>query len=169
MYSRQKAVDYAYKWWNGRNPRFYNFDELGGDCTNFVSQCLNYGGIEMDYSYLGWFYADLNNRSPAWSGVDEFFEYSTKNSHAIGVRTKVVTADLIEVGDVVQMRQSGENGFHHTLLVTKILGKTDFDSILLTGHTNDVKDRAISSYNFVDIRFLKVLNDKQTVFMLDDN
>ena len=39
-YDRQAAVDYAHRWAYHRNPDFYNFDELGGDCTNFASQCL---------------------------------------------------------------------------------------------------------------------------------
>ena len=56
MYSRQKAIEYAYEFWNKRNPKFYNFDSLGGDCTNFVSQCVIYGGIKMDYSNNGWYY-----------------------------------------------------------------------------------------------------------------
>ena len=38
-YDRQAAVDYAHRWAYHRNPDFYNFDELGGDCTNFASQC----------------------------------------------------------------------------------------------------------------------------------
>ena len=28
------------KWATRRNPKYYNFDKLGGDCTNFISQCI---------------------------------------------------------------------------------------------------------------------------------
>ena len=42
-YDRSAAVTYAHRWAFGRNPRYYNFDELGGDCTNFASQCLYAG------------------------------------------------------------------------------------------------------------------------------
>ena len=38
-YDRGKAVAYAHKWAFGRNPAYYNFDKIGGDCTNFTSQC----------------------------------------------------------------------------------------------------------------------------------
>ena len=75
-YSREKAILYAEKYWNYRNPKFFNFDKLGGDCTNFISQCLFYGGFDMDFKENGWFYSTLNSRSPAWSGVNEFCSFS---------------------------------------------------------------------------------------------
>ena len=39
-YEREKAVQYAKKWAYGRNPEYFNFDPIGGDCTNFISQCI---------------------------------------------------------------------------------------------------------------------------------
>ena len=49
-YDREAAVRYAHRWAYGRNPRFYNFDELGGDCTNFASQYLYAGTGIMNYT-----------------------------------------------------------------------------------------------------------------------
>ena len=49
-YDRQAAVTYAHRWAYHRNPDFYNFDELGGDCTNFASQCLYAGSGVMNYT-----------------------------------------------------------------------------------------------------------------------
>jgi hypothetical protein len=42
-YDRKKAVDYATIWSYYRNPHYYDFSTLGGDCTNFCSQCLYAG------------------------------------------------------------------------------------------------------------------------------
>ena len=39
-YNRENAVEYAKIWAYKRNPKYYNFDSVGGDCTSFVSQCL---------------------------------------------------------------------------------------------------------------------------------
>ncbi len=39
-YEHELAVKYAKKWALSRNPKYYNFDPIGGDCTSFVSQCL---------------------------------------------------------------------------------------------------------------------------------
>lgn len=36
-YNRQDAVDYALKWALSRNPKYYDFKDLGGDCTNVGS------------------------------------------------------------------------------------------------------------------------------------
>ena len=53
-YSPTKALAYAQKWWNSRNPDYFAYSGKGGDCANFLSQCLFAGGLKMDetwYSY----------------------------------------------------------------------------------------------------------------------
>lgn len=157
MYLRHKAIEYAYKWWNARNPAFYNFDDLGGDCTNFVSQCLYFGGITMNYNYLGWYYNNLNSRSPSWTGVEEFYNFSINNK-SNGVRAKLCNMQEVEIGDIVQLKLLDENRFHHTMLITKILGEKTLNNILVTCHTYDAKDMPLIYYNIDDIRFLKILN-----------
>ena len=37
-YDRRRAVEYALRWALSRNPEYYNFDNIGGDCTNFRSE-----------------------------------------------------------------------------------------------------------------------------------
>ena len=157
MYSRKNAIDYAYYWWDKRNPAFYDFDDLGGDCTNFVSQCLYFGGIGMSYFSPGWFYDALDFRSPSWTGVEEFYTFSTQNNNLVGVRAKNVDISKMEVGDVVQISQNG-NRFHHSMIITKILGEKSLENIFITCHTNNAKDRSLASYYFDNIRFLKILN-----------
>lgn len=163
MYSRQKAVEYAYAWWNKRNPNFFNFDALGGDCTNFISQCLFFGGIEMNFDSLGWFYKNLNSRAPSWTGVDEFFYFSTHNKASTGVKAKVVDISKIVAGDVVQLKLFGEDEFHHSLLVTKVLSYNSINDILVTCHSYDAKDKPLGTYNIDLVRFLKIENDANIV------
>ena len=56
-YRREAALQYAKQWALGRNPRYYNFEELGGDCTNFASQCIYAGSGVMNYTPVtGWYY-----------------------------------------------------------------------------------------------------------------
>jgi hypothetical protein len=81
-YSREAAVDYALKYGLTPNPQYKYFGihgELGGDCTNFVSQCLNEGGAEMVYDKkLGWWYLSgktIDNTSQTWS-----LSWATANS-----------------------------------------------------------------------------------------
>ena len=39
-YQRERAVEYARRWALDRNPLFADFSGIGGNCTNFVSQCV---------------------------------------------------------------------------------------------------------------------------------
>lgn len=70
-YDRRAAVAYAHQWAYGRNPDFYDYEEIGGDCTNFASQCLYAGTGVMNFNPVyGWFYRDPNDKArpgPVWS------------------------------------------------------------------------------------------------------
>ena len=46
-YDRSAAVRYAKKYCNSFNPKYKNYNPLGGDCANFVSQCLIAGGMNL--------------------------------------------------------------------------------------------------------------------------
>ena len=55
-YRREAAVEYAKKWAMGRNPRYLDFENFGGDCTNFASQCIYAGSGIMNYTpVMGWY------------------------------------------------------------------------------------------------------------------
>lgn len=49
-YNRESVYQYAKNWAFSRNPKYYNFDSIGGDCTNFASQCVYAGCNEMNYN-----------------------------------------------------------------------------------------------------------------------
>ena len=44
-YDPNKAVEYAKNWAYKRNPKYHDYSNEGGDCANFVSQCLIAGGF----------------------------------------------------------------------------------------------------------------------------
>ena len=47
-YNRDKAYNYAKKYWSNYNtPTYANYNPDGGDCANFVSQCLIAGGLNL--------------------------------------------------------------------------------------------------------------------------
>ena len=78
-YEREKAVQYAKKWAYGRNPEYFNFDPIGGDCTNFISQCIFAGSKTMNYKSNGWYYKNGNDKSPSWTGVEFLYNFLTQN------------------------------------------------------------------------------------------
>ncbi len=49
-YNRDAAAAYAKKWALGRNKEYKDYENWGGDCTNFISQCLKAGDIPFDHS-----------------------------------------------------------------------------------------------------------------------
>ena len=154
-YLREKAVLYAKNYWNKRNPRFFNFDKLGGDCTNFISQCLFYGGFDMKFDNNGWFYSSLKSRSPSWTGVNEFCNFLITNTAKNSPQGELVQLSQIDVGDIIQMDQ-GKGYFHHNMLVTKIVGEKNFANILIACHSADAFDKSLADYKFSRIRCIKI-------------
>jgi hypothetical protein len=89
-------VQYAKAWALKRNNKYYNFDNLGGDCTNFVSQCIhNACQIMNNNKNNGWYYYSLNNRSPSWSGVEFLYRFITTNN-GVGPFGKLVNINEID-------------------------------------------------------------------------
>ncbi len=111
----------------------------------------------MDVSPLGWYYYSLNNRAPAFTGVEQLFNYSVSNNKNVGVRCKLTTIDQLEIGDIIQLCQR-KPVFNHCVLITKIDGTPSLETIFVTCHTNDVYNKRLSDYFYTKIRFLKILN-----------
>ena len=100
-YNRQKVYEYAKKWAYGRNPKYYNFDSVGGDCTNFVSQCIYAGIGQMNYTpTFGWYYIDGNNKSASWTGVEFLYNFLISNN-SVGPRWEKAEIRDLEIGDVI--------------------------------------------------------------------
>lgn len=154
-YDRKGAIEYAKKWAYSRNPNYYNFDNIGGDCTNFVSQCIHAGSKIMNYSKnTGWYYNSINDRSPSWSGVEFLYKFLINNKGA-GPKGKLIEIDKIKIGDVVQLNFDGIK-FSHTLIVVNIENKLEVKDIYVASHTNDSYNRKVSSYSFKYIRFIHI-------------
>lgn len=50
-YDPNKAIAYARQWAKSRNPNYHDYSGEGGDCANFVSQCLIAGGFSTSSCY----------------------------------------------------------------------------------------------------------------------
>ncbi len=145
MYDRTLALQYAKRWAFDFNPEYYNFSAIGGDCTNFVSQCLFAGNIKMNYNANGWFYNSLNDRAPAWTGVDEFWDFGTFNKNKGPKLTECKLYEL-QVGDIIQL-SNGER-FYHTLFVVDTTG----DIIKVSAHDTPSFNLPLTAYYFKNYR-----------------
>ncbi len=146
----EKAVRYAGKWAYGRNPAYFDFDGLGGDCTNFISQCIFAAGAVMNYTKdVGWYYVSLRDRAAAWTGVEFFYKFMLRNK-GVGPFGRAVPLSEARVGDVIQLGDHG--GFYHSLLVVDLRGGEP----CVAAHTNDTFNRPLYSYMFDSARVLRI-------------
>ena len=151
-YDRAASVAYAERWALGRNPSYYDFDALGGDCTNFVSQCVYAGCGVMNYTPgTGWYYVDLSRRAPAWTSVRYFYQFLLSNRGAGPYARQVARAEL-RPGDVVQLGD-GTGHFYHSLLVLSASPA----AVYVAAHTYDALWRPLDSYTYGQIRYLHIL------------
>ena len=155
-YDRFKAIQYAEKWANSRNPEYYNFDKIGGDCTNFISQCIYAGTNVMNYTpTFGWYYNSANSRSPSWTGVEFLYNFLVSNKY-LGPFGKVINKINLEIGDVIQLADQQYN-YYHSLLVTR----KSYSKIYVSSHTFDAFDRDLATYNFYQYRCIKILGARK--------
>lgn len=153
IYNRNKVYDYAKKWAFSRNPAYYNFDLIGGDCTNFASQCIFAGSNIMNYSLNnGWYYSNANSKSPSWTGVDFLYNFLVTNT-SVGPFGMLVDFSETILGDLVQLSFDGYT-FSHSLIIVK--KGNDFFSTSIASHTSDSFNKSLSEYIFKDIRFVHV-------------
>ena len=141
-YNRQAAVNYAVEWTLGRNPQYYNFDGLGGDCTSFASQCLYAGSGVMNYTKdTGWYYNSINDRAAAWSSVEYFRKFLLSNT-GFGPMASPASISHLDLGDFIQLFNGLE--YYHTLILTGF----EHGIPLVCAHTDDSLMRSLNSYYY---------------------
>ena len=161
-YNRERALLYAKRYAFSQNPVFGDFRGIGGNCTNFVSQCIYAGCCRMNYTKtFGWYYISLEDRAPAWTGVEFFYNFMTSNED-VGPFGREAEKEECEIGDVIQLGNS--NGFYHTLLVVGF----DGEDILVAAQTDNAFNRPLSTYSFERSRFIKIEGVRLSVSSSED-
>lgn len=79
-YNSYAAVDYASRYWQNYNPNYFNYNSMGGDCANFVSQCLRAGGLEMTD---GWYWDSYNDHSASWISCRAMYSYFKNSGYTV--------------------------------------------------------------------------------------
>ena len=154
-YNAASAVAYAHKWAYSRNPRYYDFENIGGDCTNFVSQCIYAGCNVMNYKPdLGWYYTSLKSRSAAWSGVQFLYNFLTSNKEE-GPFGHEAPLSHARPGDVIQLSFDGK-GFTHSLIIVDIIMNPQPNGILVSTHSYDADNRALNTYTYNKHRLISI-------------
>jgi hypothetical protein len=154
-YDRSMAVAYARQWAMARNQSYYDYSQLGGDCTNFVSQCLYAGSGVMNYKpTFGWYYAGANNHSPSWTGVPYLYNYLVRKT-GIGPIGEEASMRDVQPGDISQFWDG--KAYYHSQLLTSVGSPPSLDNILACTHTYDSIDKPLSAFEYKSIRFVHII------------
>lgn len=138
-YCDDKAVEYAKQHAMNYNPQFPDYSNSGGDCMNFISQCLNAGNVPMKhYGGYAW-YANTSSSSKAWHGVDSFLAYlrcTFANPHiwyeCLSTPKDLVAGDIVfTVGD----GDAGDTGRNPSHIVMLSQDYATQDKLIVCGHT----------------------------------
>ena len=131
-YNPAGAIAYAQQWATARNPAFSDYTGRGGDCANFVSQCLMAGGMPTD----GTWYKD----SKAWIAV---IAMSNWLCGTYGVPRLVADNSNVLPGSPVcyQWHSNWQASFkpNHVTICT---GYNAQGVPVVCGHTRDIRDVA---------------------------
>ncbi|AZK46077.1 amidase domain-containing protein [Paenibacillus lentus] len=164
FYESNYAATYAKNWWNKTNNTLYpyyaeyygqsttnnNINDLPSgstgqsnprrawnDCTNFVSQALQNGGLATIKKGIlnpagdsdNWYYSD-SKPSHTWGGAHNFYQHFSKRA---GVAS---TSSVLGIGDAVSIDFTGDGSIDHTVIITKTTG-TATNQQYVTYHTYD--------------------------------
>lgn len=183
-YSGSYAASYAQRNYNKsygsgtyQNP-FGDFDGevIGGNCTNFVSQCLIAGFIrsldprvvysrrydfdidDSSTSIYQWYFHHYGDRGPAFTGAHKMFEYAEYNRLSYkGLHFEYIThdtvrdyldVDKVRVGDVVFADWNGDEKMDHAMLVTGFNSRGQgYNKIRLTYQSENLSNRGLGDIN----------------------
>lgn len=161
-YDRISAVQYAMKWALSRNPEYKDYEDLGGDCTNFISQCMHAGKIPMDNIgkniITQWYWYSDKERTPSWTGAQFFYNYFLNNNKEgtsnFGAYASYTDYYNLELGDLVQLID-GERAYHTMIVTEKIYYNDMVVDYLVCQHSMDLLNYPLS-YKIGEKRYIKI-------------
>lgn len=161
-YLREQAVDYATLFALSPNPHYKYFDvigTIGGDCTNFTSQCLKAGGAPFifDSSHPWWYKNKYLNTSwsVSWAVAHSLYWCLKVNHHdnlpgPKGSETKDIYE--LKLGDLIFYEDINGLIFHSAIITSFSHGKP-----LISQHTfNALNIPYEKSYRATKTHFIKI-------------
>ncbi len=142
-YYPASAVDYAKRYWENYNPNFRAYEN---DCANFVSQCLNYGGVGRNDTF-NHFGGPGGGGTYAWIRVEEQHDYLVNNGFAYSREYslgKVGTMSYYsKPGDVINFYNSFYRRYNHAGLVIERYLNNGQDDLTFSAHTENRNENSL--------------------------
>lgn len=151
-YSRDNAFNWAQKHWKNYSNDYINFGKNqwdGGDCTNFVSQCIRAGGAENDTKGSHqWYYirkgASSNTKAVSYSwtwstarGLNSILlgnynkkEFGPKGIQKVIFGDSAYTSDIgeyVNYGDIIQYEFTAGSGIKHSAIIVGMVHNSALD------------------------------------------
>lgn len=161
-YNRQNAVRYALTYALNPNPNFIFFNlhgDGGGDCSNFISQCLNAGGAPFAYDSSPWWY---NARNGSWSvswAVAHSLYWTLKlrgEKRLKGLKaTEVQDLGMLELGDLIQY-EDYKGLIYHSAIITAYTFDGGQKVPLISQHTYNARNISYVKPQAKKMHFMKI-------------
>lgn len=161
-YSGKDASSYAYTHALKPNPSYRYFashGDGGGDCSNFISQCLRAGGAPMAYSGpWPWWYKD-HAWSLSWSVAHSLY-WCLKERGKLNLPglkgIEVPDIDMLNIGDVIQYEDKFKK-VYHSAIITDFTYDRGSRLPLISQHSYDALNVSHIKPKAVRMHFMKIV------------
>ncbi|WP_164088460.1 amidase domain-containing protein [Frondihabitans sp. 762G35] len=135
-----REMQYAFAHWRtaSYNPAYYDFNAVGGDCQNFVSQSLAAAGLPQTDD---WFYRSQSAHSESW-GYAPTFDDHLEDTPSLGFtkRTDAQRSQL-RIGDLAYFDWNHNGVPDHVMIVSGVSTVDGKTTVKLVGHNLDADYR----------------------------
>ena len=137
-YSRDKAIAYGDKYCINYNSSYNSYKGRGGDCANFVSQCLHAGGFPQDNNWY--------KHSVAWINVMK----QIAHFKSYGTFLKAENSNILR-GNPLYFDWNGDGVWDHA---TICVGRNNNGTAIIDSHTRDLYH---STYSYADYDYISTI------------
>jgi len=143
-------LQYAFAHWSTETynlATYGEFNSVGGDCMNFVSQTLIARGIPMT---AGWSFTSPTKYTGSWIYTPSFENYLLASPELGFTRLTAEQRDQAEVGDIVVFDWNSNDSADHIQIISDIRVVDGKQQILMVGHNLDSNWRDFDTTITVD-------------------
>lgn len=141
-----KQLGYALSHWENYNAAYGNYNPLGGDCANFVSQTLLARGWQMNSTW-----SSAGGRgSLAWVFAPALEDWLASDASLGLTKLDDTQRDQLKLGDIAFFDWNGNGNPDHVMIVSDIIHDADGLKIKVAGHNINRDFRDIDEAITVD-------------------